>query len=146
MQTSSVVAILNELLALEQRNLAIRLMESTLFVSHVSVESLRAIQRMAKACVQHGSRLAAAIERLGGALGPRIGDADSGDLHFQELHRLLPRLASDRASLVRKYALASERVGGDAVAGEAIAGILDCHRKELVLLGQLTGAEANAPG
>ncbi len=146
MQTSSIVAVLNELLALEQRNLAVRLMESGLFVSHLSVESLRAIQRMAKACGQHGSQLAAAIERLGGVLGPRTSDADSGDLHFQELHRLLPRLASDRESLVRKYSLASERVGADPVAGAAITGILDCHRKELALLGQLTGAEVNAPG
>lgn len=144
MGTPAIVGILNELLALEQRNLAMRLLESTVFISHLSVDILNNVRNMARASEQHGSWLADAILRLGGVPGPHVADAQSGDLHYQELRHLLPRLVADRDALVNKYTLASKRIGADAATAELVARIHERHREELTLLQHLTTHKVGA--
>lgn len=144
METQTIVAILNELLMTEQGSLAVRLTESTVFVSHSSVEDSRIVQQMVRAGEEHGAWLTHAILQLGGVPGPRNPDTMSADLHFQELRRLLPRLLADREALVRKYALAAQRFGRERQAGEVVGRILERHQEELTSLQRLGGQSVSA--
>lgn len=139
MDNRATVGILNELLALEQRSLAVRLLESTVFVSRLAVEDLKIVQQMAIAGRQHAAWLADVLQTHGSVPGPRIADAQSADLHFQELHQLLPRLVTDRRALIRKYELAANHLGANPDATGVVARILDQHRRELASLQQATG-------
>lgn len=128
---------MNELLALEQRNLVMRLLESTVFISRLSVDVFSIVQSMARAGEQHGSWLADAILGLGGAPGAPVADAQSGDLHYQELFQLLPRLVADREALAHKYTLAAQRMVADTGTAELVARIHERHREELTSLQHL---------
>ena len=119
---------------LEQRSLCARLVESTLFVSQLAMEELAVVQRMADAAQRHAERLAQAILARGGVPGPRSQDVRSGDLHFQDLRNLLPRLAEDRRLLIKKCTLAQERIDGDVDASALIGRIAENHRLELETL------------
>lgn len=134
MDLQSPVAILNELLALEEQGLPARMLESTVFVSQVSVEDSTIVSRMADAQREHCAWLSEAIIDNGGAPGPRVGDATSGDLHFQDIHCLMPRLAADREAIVAKYALAAERLSALPEAAGLISRIQARHREELATL------------
>ncbi len=140
--TQGTVGILNELLASEQRNLVPRLLESTVFISRLSVEALDLVQQMARAGEEHASRLADAIRELGGVVGPRRTGAASDDLHYQELRHLLPRIIADREALVHKYTLAAPRVGAHPRVAETVQHILRRHQEELVRLQQSGGHNA----
>ena len=131
------VDILNELLAFEQRNMVPRVLESTVFISRLSVEALNVVQEMARASAENGAWLADAIRELGGAVGPRMTDTASADLHYQELRHVLPRLVADREALLHRYELAAHRVGAEPRAVEAVQRILRRHQEELARLQQI---------
>ena len=131
MDAQTLTNILNELLAAEQCSLTQRLVESTVFVSELSVEEAAALEQMVKASEEHGAWLAGAIGEFGGVVGIPVHDPASADLHFQDLHRALPRLVADRESLLHKYTLASERVGSEPRAVQLVARIMERHREEL---------------
>ncbi len=134
MDSHSPVAILNELLALEERGLPARMLESTVFVSQVSVEDSTMVSRMADAQREHCAWLSEAIIDNGGVPGPRVGDATSADLHFQDIHRLMPRLAADREAIVAKYALAVDCLSEFPEVAGLISRIQARHRDEWVTL------------
>ncbi len=131
MEKTRVVAILNETLGMEQRCLASRLLESTVFVSALSVEVEAIVRRLAGAAREHGKWLTDEITRLGGAPGPRVGDLTSGDLHFQELRRLLPRLVKDQEQIISGYALARDRIVSEPQAAQRVSRILGNHEAAL---------------
>lgn len=126
--------ILNELMRHEQRSLCARLLESTPFVSQLAMEELALVQRMAATARRHAEWVAEAILTRGGVPGPRCEDVRSGDLHFQDLRNLLPRLAEDRRLLIKKCTLAQERIRGDVDANALIGRIAENHRRELETL------------
>jgi hypothetical protein len=134
MDKRAIVYILNELLACEQCSLVVRLLESTVFVPQTSLDDLGIVKRMARAGEEHAAWLSDAILKCGSVPGPRIGDARSADLHFQELRRLRPRLTADRKDLVRKYELAAGRIVAQSDAAEVVSRILERHREELTSL------------
>lgn len=134
MDSPSPVAILNELLALEERGLPVRVLESTVFVSQVSVEDSTMVRRMVDAQREHCAWLSEAITEGGGVPGPRAADASSGDLHFQDIRCLMPRLAADREAIVAKYALAADRLSTLPEVAGLISRIQDRHRGELATL------------
>jgi len=134
MDKQAIVDILNALLAREQCSLVGRLLESTVFVPQTSLDDLGIVRRMARAGEEHALWLSDAILACGGIPGPRIGDARSADLHFQDLRHLRPRLAADRKDLVRKYEIAAGRVDAEADAAEVVSRILDRHREEVASL------------
>lgn len=137
MDAQTLTNILNELLAAEQCSLTQRLVESTVFVSELSVEEAAALEQMVRASEEHGAWLAGAIGEFGGVVGMPVHDPASADLHFQDLHRALPRLVTDRESLLHKYTLASERVSGEPRAVQLVARIMERHREELASLRRL---------
>lgn len=134
MSAPSVLTVLNELLTRESNSLAPRLFESTVFVSRLSVADHQAAQRIAEANARHGSALAALITDLGGVPEPRTGDLLSADLHFQEMHYVLPRLVANHEALIESYRLAAQRVTGEPSAVRLIAAILAKHERELSAL------------
>jgi len=131
MNAPSVLSVLNELLTRESQSLAPRLFESTVFVSRLSVADHLAAQRIAEANARHGSALAGLITDLGGVPGPRTGNVLTADLHFQELHYVLPRLIANHEALIASYRLAAQRVTGEPTAVKLLAEILSQHEHEL---------------
>ncbi len=146
MDAQTLTNILNELLAAEQCSLTQRLVESTVFVSELSVDEATVLAQMAKASEEHGAWLAGAIGEFGGVPGLGVHDPASADLHFQDLHRALPRLVVDRESLIHKYTLASDRVGGEPRAVQLVARIMERHREELATLKRLADQSVGTAG
>ena len=91
MTEPTVVEILRELLVEEQRNLAARLLESTVFVSALAADDLGVIQEIARAGKQHAAWLTGLILDLDGAPVLREADVTSANLHYQAVHHVLPR-------------------------------------------------------
>jgi bacterioferritin (cytochrome b1) len=141
MDPQKIVNVLNELLALEQVSLAPRLVQSTMFVSRLSVEDSHVVQNMARASEEHGAWLADAILQLGGVPGPRIADAQWANLHYQDVRNVLPRLLGDLEALIQKYALAAHYVTDEPRAAELLTRIRDRHRQELSTLRPLVGQQ-----
>jgi len=140
MDRAQVVAILNELLTLEQRSIAPRLLEATVSVSSPSVPALVLVQRMATAFREHGAALAKLILELGGMPAPRRHLITTADLHFQDLRHALPRLIADQEAIVRSYTLATQRLSGDPRALAVVTRILQQHQQDLQSLSELSPA------
>ena len=131
MEDFAAIAVLNELLAAEQHNLALRLFESTMFVSRLDVPAFDAVSAMACACRDNCATLTELILDLGGQPVTRTADPSTADLHFLEAHHVLPRLVADLQSLERKYALGAQRLAGEPRASALANRILDRHHRDL---------------
>ena len=146
MGTDRTVDILNELLALEQRSLAPRLLESTAFVDGASAGDLTNVQRIGQASKEHSAWLANMIISLGGVPGFCCGDLGTADMHYLDLRYTLPSFVADRESLIKKYELAARRIGDEPRASDLMQRILQRHRQELTLLQGDPKSEAGAVG
>lgn len=146
MDLQTVVDILNELLAAEQRSLARRLVESTLFVSLPTMEDAKIVRHMADKSVEHAQWLTKQILDLEGVPGLRFGDVSTANLHYQELRHALPRLLRDHEELIRKYKLACGRLGSDSPDVQLVPRILARHQEHHDLLQRLTGQSTGSPG
>jgi bacterioferritin (cytochrome b1) len=144
MDARMILDVLNELLVLEQASLARRFLESTVFVSHMTIEALTTVHSMARADEEHSARLTDAIIRLGGVPGLRFADPGTSDLHYLEINHALPRLLADREALVRKYTTAMNHITAEPLATDVVARILDQHTAELTSLQQLVDRRAAA--
>ena len=133
-----IVGILNELLLVERRNLARRLLEAEVFTPSAASGEARVLERLARSSWAHGAWLEGAISALGGVPGPRLPDASSADLHYQELTRVLPRLIDDHEALIRKYELAAERIPKGSEAEPVVQRVLSSHREGINALQGLT--------
>jgi len=138
MHRAEVVAILNELLTLEQRSLALRLLESTVSVSSPSVPALVLVQRMAAATRDHGAALAKLILDLGGTPAPRRYLIATADLHFQDLQFVVPRLVANRGAIVRSYTFAAQSLSDEPRALALATRILQQHQQHLQALSELS--------
>jgi hypothetical protein len=145
MNDAPLIAVLNELLAAEQQNLAPRLFESTLFVSRLDVEAYDVVRTMAQTCREHCSALTELILDLGGQPAPRTGDVTTADLHFLELHYVLPRLIADQRLLEHKYSVAAPRVAAEPGAAALVSRVLDRHRRDLVRIQSLNARTTSEP-
>lgn len=138
MAIDSTIAILNELLAMEQQCIAVRLVESTMFVSSLSVRDNQLLRELSDKSTDHSRRLVDAILALGGSPGPRTVDASSADLHFQELHCVLPRLMADQQLLINCYRAAAASISDEVQAIDVIQAILQDHERGLEQLKKTT--------
>lgn len=140
MYRAQVVAILNELLTLEQRSFAPRLLEATVSVSSQSVSVLVLVQRMTAATRDHGAALAKLILDLGGTPAPRCYLIATADLHFQDLLHVVPRFFADQEAAVRSYTLAAQRLSDEPRALAVVTRILQQHQQDLQSLRELSPA------
>lgn len=138
MANPAIVGVLRELLAAEQKSIAPRLMESTIFVARPELREFEAVRRAALATRDNERRLSELLLSLGGMPGPRSADPRTGDLHFLEVPFVIPRLAADREALIRKYEAAAGRVAKEPRAATLIGEILERHRSELAELRRMT--------
>ncbi len=142
MNHDAVIDVLIELLALEQSALPRRLVEATVFVSRVAIAEHELIRRMARECDEHCAWLVAAIVELGGEPAPRSGDLRSADLHFQELHYVLPRLLDWLERQVAAYARAAGPLAAEPHAARVAAQIHARHQVNLGALHEFSSAPA----
>jgi len=140
MDKAQTVAILNELLTLEQRSLAPRLLEATVSVSSLTVPALVLVQRMATATRDHGAALAKLILDMGGTPSPRRYLIATADLHFQDLQHFLPRLIADQGAIVRNYILAAQSLSDEPRALAVATRILQQHQQDMQSLNELSPA------
>jgi len=131
MNDAVVIEVLNELLAAEQRAIAPRLFEADVFVSSASVAVAQLADQMAAQSAACQRTLAECVSRLGGEPRLRSGSLRSADLHFQELHHMLPRLIDDHGRLVAKYRAAGARLGDDPASAAMVARFLQAHEQVL---------------
>lgn len=146
MDAEPAINVANELLALEQCRLPGRLIESTVFISEMSVDEGALIQRLAAQSLENCASLVGLIERLGGAPAPRSGDLCSADLHFQALHIVMPRLLDDQKNVVARYRRAVELVASFPTAITLISEILGRHQRDLEIIQDLTTADVSPTG
>jgi len=130
MSEQSIISVLNELLTLEQAAPAARLFESTVFISHWSVEDWQIAKRIASASRQHCASLAELIQDLGGTPGLRAQDVMTADLHFQELRSAIPRLIDEYECLISKYKIAAQHVASHTAATSLVNQILQHHQQK----------------
>lgn len=140
MSDESVAAALNALLAAEQRAIAPRLFESTVFVSNASVAVAQLARRLASVSRSNQQALADQVMALGGAPVLRRGDARSADLHYQELRAIVPRLIADYEHLVEQYRAAGPLVSSDPASSALVARLLAVLDQELQALKDLGDA------
>ncbi len=138
MADQSTITILRDLLATEQRSIAPRLMESTVFVSKLSIHENESLRRAAKSTIENERKLTELIVSLGGAPGPRSADVMTAHLHFLEVHFVLPQLLADRQSLVQRYSAASAKLSREPRAAAVVNEILERHRTEAAELQRLS--------
>ena len=134
MSDANTADILKALLREEQKSLAPRLNEATLFISPEAVEEQFLVQRMAAACRENCEKLNDAIFDLQDVPWPPTVDVSTADLHYQEMHHVLPRLVADQESLVRAYESAGGRIRGNPRASALVTSILEQHRADLEAL------------
>ncbi len=134
MTNPAVGEILNELLALEQRSIVSRLVESNVFVARTAVEELFALRRLAQWNREHCQKLSQLILDLGGLPGPRGYESSSADLHYLGLRHVLPRIEADLQQIIRRYQLATMRMSGDTPAFKLIQEILQHHEESLRII------------
>ncbi len=131
------VDLLNALLDAETRSLLARLGEAAPFVSWAAADGQALIEDLVEEQRQLEAALAECILGLGGS--PTAGGADltTADLHFVELHHLMPRLVADQDRLVRACEVAAERVDADCDAGRLIRRTRQTHEHQLARLREL---------
>lgn len=142
---NSMVDVLNGLLAAEQRAITPRLFESTVFVSRASIRDERLASRLTEANASNGARLAGLIVERGGTPAPRQPDVMTADLHYLDLHFVLPRLIADHERLLALYRAASSKLASDRQAAELVARITADHERELSDLRTLAGPRVASP-
>lgn len=140
-----VADVLRSLLAAEQRSLVPRLVEATVFVSRPGVDDYAALQSFASDYRTCCRMLTELLLSLGASPGPRTGDLQSADIHFQEVTYAMRRLETDLAALVERYAHASSQLAGNRQALKVVGEILERHREQLATVRGLIAADAGQP-
>lgn len=145
MDPELVCALLNDLLAAEQRAMARRLFESTVFVSQLSVTEAQVARRIAHQIQRNCERLTTMILEYNGVPNPRLADQSMAHLHYQDLHYVFPLMIADHQALVRKYELASQQIAQEPRAADLVVRILELHRSELDELREIRETATGVP-
>lgn len=138
MSNETVIDVLNELLAAESLSLLPRLRESTVFVSWASADDQQIVDRMIDGGREHQAWLIGVIRDLGGEPLPVRPDIHSGDIHFLELHYLLPRTLETERRLLTTYESAVHQASEVTPAASVIARIMERRRKYVEQLSRMT--------
>jgi len=130
--------ILNELIGYELQSLAIRAIESTTFISSLSLAEEPYVRKLASQNRKNAARLAEVVSSLSASPGMRSLDAGTGDLHFVDLIQALPRIVEYQQHLIRLYESAGQQLTECPSASTIVANILKQHVMMLEELHALT--------
>jgi len=132
-----VITMVNALLARESCSLMQRLREAEPFISAGSAEAALAIQELVNEDAHHAERLVALLDQLDATPGPRGVEIDTGDLHYNQIHTLLPRLIADQKKFIADYESALTVAAGEPQVTEVLSTVLASHRRHLARLEEL---------
>lgn len=135
-----IVATVNALFAAETGSIMQRLREAEAYIPPTAADEAFAVQELVDADGLHAEQLVRLLERLDATPGPRGVQIDSGDLHYNALHTLLPRLIADQKRLIARYEAAQPVVAQDPAAADVVGSVLANHRTHLARLEQLAGS------
>lgn len=144
MNVDRIIAVLNELLVRERDALSLRLFESTVFISRLSIDSSRVARSIVARAEDHTSKLVQLILDLDGSPRPPKNSISSADLHYQELNFVLPRLAEDQKRLLAAYRRGAELVGEHQGASALVAEIAADHERSIADIERLLQEHAAA--
>lgn len=139
-----VIEILNELLRQERSSLVSHLLNSTLFVSGGTTDQADVLRTLVTEIQEHESWLAEAIGSLHGGVAPSCGDLRAAELHYQEVHFVLPLVIENEGRIIRRYEAALKPLAGEPVAAAVASRILSRHRKHVAQLTAFVGAPTSA--
>ncbi len=131
MASPEILDVLNDLLNSERSSLALRLIESDVFVSQSSARAAEIMRRMARSALRHCQQLASLIYDLGGEIGPHPANARTAHLHFQELGYVLPGLVADHENCISRYKSALPKLAASSRAVSLANRILAQHQVDL---------------
>jgi len=137
---ANLVNTIDKLLAAETGSLMHRLREVEAYVPAGAAEAALAVAELVAEDARHAQKLVELLDQLDATPGPRCVEIASGDLHFNRIHTLIPRLIADQKRLVAVYTWAQAEVSGDARAADAVSQLLASHRTHLKKLEELAGA------
>jgi hypothetical protein len=141
MDNPAVASVLNELLDAEQQSLAIRIAESTPFVSMSEVSAGRVLQGMAQSARHNRETLTEMILDLGGQPVPRRADLFTANLHYLDLFAMLPHLLQAQEAVVERYKQLTPQLASDRRASALAGKILARHEADLEKLRSVIPAE-----
>jgi hypothetical protein len=139
------IATINALLAAESGSLMQRLRESSAYVPPSAADEAFAVQELVDQDAQHAKKLVELLDRLRATPGPRRVMIDTGDLHYNRIHTLIPRLIADQKRLIAAYDSAQAPAAQDPQAADVVSALLASHRTHLAKLEQRTAAAINPP-
>ncbi len=139
-----VIEILNELLRQERGSLVSHLLSSTLFVSGGTTGQDDVLRTLVAEIKEHESWLAEAISSLHGGVAPPGGDVRSAELHYQEVHCVLPLVIENEGRIIRRYDAALKLLAGEPTAAAVASRILSRHRRHMAQLTAFVGAPSPA--
>jgi hypothetical protein len=102
-----------------------------MFLTSAGSEEVEAIHRMMSEEKAHASAIAELMLELGQAPRPAPPDVHAGDLHYLEVHYLLPILTRAKEALVAAHASARTRLAGSPRALELVTRLEGAQRRHL---------------
>ncbi len=137
MTSQTTIRTIDDLLAREGCTLMQRLGESSTYIPHDAIAEAEAVERMIAEETQHGAHLVELLTELRATPGPRGVCTMSGNLHYNTLHALLPRLIADKRELIGAYEQALAAVANEPHAAGVVSQLLADHRRHLTALEEL---------
>ncbi|HRX84459.1 MAG TPA: hypothetical protein P5572_05505 [Phycisphaerae bacterium] len=135
-----VIAAVNSLLADETGSIMERLREAEPYIPATAADEAFAVQELVDEDARHAEQLVHLLDRLRATPGPRCVNIDTGDLHYNRLHALLPRLIADQQRLISRYEAAQSVVVEEPAAADVVGAVLNSHRAHLARLEKLAAA------
>lgn len=144
MDNPAAAAVLNQLLDAEQQSLALRIAESTPFVSLSEVAAGNLVRGMAQTARHNRETLTEMILDLGGQPVPRRADLFTANLHYLDLFAMLPHLLQAQESLVAQYRQLTPLLASDRKAAALAGRIVARHESDLEKLRAVIPAQPAA--
>jgi hypothetical protein len=137
MASDTVVRTIDTLLAVEGGSLLLRLEHAGAYVPHSESDLANALQEMVDEEKEHRRKLVDLLDEFGATPGPRRVHSYPADVHYNQLHVLLPRFIADKKRLIGEYEAGAALVVSEPKATDLVASILASHRRHLARLEEL---------
>jgi len=128
--------VLNHLLRMERKGLIAHIVDSTLHVTWASAEEDLVLRRIVAEVREHQQWLVELLTALKGGIEPARPDPRIAEIHFVDVHSVLPRIIAHEQDIIARYESALKRLAGEPSAQEVASRILARHREHASCLGE----------